>query len=419
MPKSGGRRRKLILFGALIAIGGGILIFLNSLEKQAAKKAAAPVVLAKTAKVSRGNLEYSVRINGVTTARNFVNITAPRLRGRGLDRGMNILKVPPAGSFVKQGDVVAELDAQTLRDRIDDELATLRDRENDLKKRKVQQELDMENLLQSLRVAKADLDKAKLDARTTEIRTAVDQELLSLAVEETEARYKQLSADVSQTELSQKADLRIVEISYALQKRDVDRLMNDLNKFIIHAPMNGMVVMQTNFRPGGDQQQIQQGDTVYPGQPFMKIVDTSTMQVEGTINQAESSVFRIGQQATVGLDAFPGARFPAKLFSIGALATTPGRQQYYIRNVPVRVQMMKVDNRVIPDLSASADVSLESVENALIAPTSAIEYEKGKPVVYVKTPNGFDRREVRLGLSNARQVVLLEGVQEGEQVRYN
>lgn len=411
--------RRLLPFVALVALGGGILFFLNYMEKQKSQKAAAVATTYKTATVTRGNLNLQLRVNGFTSARDYVDIVAPRLRGRGMERGMNILKMAPGGSFIKEGEVVAELDAQTLKDRIDDELDTLHQRENNIKKQKVQQELDMENLRQTLRVAKADLDKALLDFRTTEVRTPVDQELLKLMVEEAEARYKQLLADVAQKEASQRAEMRMAEIDYEITKRDVERYNRDLERFVIRAPMSGMVVVQTINRPGGDQQQIQEGDTVNPGQPFLKIVNVSSMQVEATINQAESSHFRIGQEATVGLDAFPGAAFKARVHSIGALATMPGRQQYYIRNVPIRVQMLQFDQRVIPDLSASADVALESAENVLLVPASAVTVENGVSYVYVQGPKGFERREVKTGLNNGTLVAILEGVQEGEKVRFN
>ncbi len=419
-PESSGGRKKLFVFIGLIVFGAAILFALNTMEKRKAQQqAVAAQAVAKVASVARGTIDYRVRLNGVTTARNYAEITAPRLRGRGLERGMNILKMSPAGSFVKKGEVIAELDAQTLRDRIDDEQDTLKQRENELAKKKVQQELDMENLRQSLRVAKSEMDKARLDARAAEIRTDVDRELLRLMVEEAEARYKQLSTDLAQQTISQKADLRITEISYDLQKRDVEKLLRDMERFVFHAPMDGMVVMQSIFRPGGDQQQIQVGDTVNPGQPFMKIVDVSTMQVVGTINQAESNLFRIGQQASVGLDAFPGTKYTAKIYSIGALAAASGRQQYYVRNLPIQVQMLQVDNKVIPDLSASADIMLQQARDVLTAPASAVNYEQGKPVVYVKTAKGFERREVKVGITNGRQIALLDGVQEGDQVRYN
>jgi HlyD family secretion protein len=415
-----GLARQLFPYLLLVAFGAGILLFMNYLNQRKAQQAAAVVETTyKFAAVERGNLDLHIRVNGFTMAREYANIVAPRLRGRGMERGMNLMKLAPAGSIVQKGDLVAELDAQTLRDRIDDELDTLHQRENELKKAKVQQELDMETLRQTLRVAKSELDKAQLDFRTAEIRTPVDQELLKLMVDEAEARYAQLSKDVAEKETAQRADMRIIEINLEITRRDVERYKRDLDRFIIHAPMSGMVVMESINRPGGEQQQIQEGDTINPGQPFMKIVDVSSMQVEATINQAESSHFRIGQLATVGLDAFPGAAFRGRVHSIGALATQPGRQQYYIRNVPIRVQMLQFDQRVIPDLSASADVALETEENALIVPASAVVMEEGAAYVYVRSPKGFDRRAVKTGLNNGTQIAILDGLQEGEQVRFN
>jgi HlyD family secretion protein len=419
-PARPGLIRRLFPFVLLVAFGAGILFFLNYFNQQKAQKAATAVATTyKIATVTRGDLNVQLRVNGFTSARDYATIVAPRLRGRGMERGMNILKLAPAGAVIQEGAIVAELDAQTLRDRIDDELDNLHQRDNNIKKMKVQQELDMENLRQTLRVAQAELDKARLDFKTSEIRTPVDQELLKLMVEEAEARYKQLASDVAEKEASQRAEMRMSQIEYEITKRDVERYQRDLDRFTIKAPMSGMVVMQTLNRPGGEQQQIQEGDTINPGQPFMKIVNVTSMQVEGTINQAESSHFRIGQLATVGLDAFPGASYKGQVHSIGALAVQQGRQQYFVRNVPIRVQMLSFDQRVIPDLSASADVALEAESNVLIAPASAVVREDDNEYVYVQTPKGFDRRAVKTGMNNGTHVAILDGLQEGEKVRFN
>lgn len=183
--------------------------------------------------------------------------------------------------------------------------------------------------------------------------------------------------------------------------------------------MDGMVVLQTMFRPGGDQVQLAVGDRAFPGMPVMKVIDPKTMQVEGTINQAEIGAFRIGQNAAIGLDAFPGAQFSGKVYAIGALAVSGGRQQYYLRSVPVRVQIESPDKRVIPDLSAAADILLAKEDNVLVAPLAAVERSGNSSSVYVKTAQGFEKRAVKLGASNGVEVALVEGVREGEVVRTN
>jgi multidrug efflux pump subunit AcrA (membrane-fusion protein) len=179
--------------------------------------------------------------------------------------------------------------------------------------------------------------------------------------------------------------------------------------------MNGLVVMQTLTR-GGDVAQIQLGDQVAPGQPFMKIVDTGSMQIDGMINQAESEAIRLGQEARVEFDAFPGLRLPGKVIAVGALAVGGWRQNYYIRNIPVRVQIMGSDPRVIPDLSASGDILLGTEDGKVVVPRSAVADLGGKPVVYLKSQGAFAPREIALGEGNNTQVAVVSGLNAGDEI---
>ena len=405
---------KLVFFLSLIVFGAAILYYVY---RPAPMKPTTPTAI-KTAPVELGDIEFRLRIVGSTTAINTAGISGPRQSGP--DSGaMVILRMAESGKFVKKGDVVAEIDPQSLQDHIDDTLAGLRDKENDVKKKQIQQELDMENLRQSLRVAKASLDKARLDFSAQEVRTVVDQELLKLAVDEAEAAYKQISSEVALREQSQKSDMRMTQISRDLEIRHVERHQRDLAKYVIRAPIDGMAVIESMNRPGGDRVQIAIGDSVRPGMPFMRVVDTSKMLVNATVNQSESNLFRLGQGATINLDAFPGAKYTGKIDSIGALAVGGRTQNYYIRTLPVRVVLDSRDDRVIPDLSASADVLLEKAEKVLIVPLAAVSEEKDQKVVQVRTGKGFEKRVVKTGLSDGVKIAVIEGLKQGDQVLIN
>lgn len=408
---------RLGMYVGLVAFGAAILAFMAWQQNSAAQRNTAPITAARTAKVAVGNLSQTVRVTGVTTATNYALVEVPRLRGG--DRGMNILKMAPSGSMVKKGELVVEFDAQSIKDRVDDEVNTLRDRENDLKKLKVQQALDLETLQQTIRVAKAELDKARYDIKAAEVRTDIDRELLRLSVEEYEARYKELLADLKQKEASQNAEMRISQINYEMQKIRVDRSTKDIDRLAITAPMSGMVVYETINRPGGDQMQIQVGDTVNPGQRVLRIIDPSSMQVTGTIDQSDSSRLRIGQDARIGLDAYPGAGYRGEVFSIGALATRGFRDQYFNRTIPIRVKVGNPDPRMIPDLSASADVILSAEQDVLVAPMGAVERAGEKAFVYVKGEKGFEKREVVTGLDNGVMVAVTNGLKPGDEIRVN
>jgi hypothetical protein len=78
--------------------------------------------------------------------------------------------------------------------------------------------------------------------------------------------------------------------------------------------------------------------------------------------------------------------------------------------------LLKVDPRVIPDLSASADVVLESAPQALIVPREAVfrDGPDGKPYVFVQQPSGWEQREVSLGTSNFLATAVRSGLRAGE-----
>lgn len=406
--------RPLLVVALLAAAGVGAWLYVRT----ARASGAAQTVLAatRTATVQRGTIDVRLRISGSTTATDFVNITAPRLRGP--EAGpMVILKLAAAGAMVNPGDVVLEFDPQSMKDHLDDTIDGLRDRQNDVAKRKVNNELRMENLRQSLRQAKAAVDKAALDYRTLDVRTDIDRELLRLALEEAQAAYKEMQAEVALTEQSLAADLRNAEIAMKMEELHVARHENDLTKLVIRSPIHGMVVLQTMFRPGGDQVTVAVGDRMGPGQPVMKIINPGKMMVEGTVNQAEVTRLRIGQEAVIGLDAFPEASYRGKVYSIGAIGVGSRRENYYIRNIPVRVILENADSRVIPDLSAFANVLVDRQENALLVPAAAVGEQDGRHFVFVRTEKGFEKREVKAGLSNGVQTAILEGLKEGDVVR--
>ncbi len=365
-----------------------------------------------------GAVVRQLRVPGVTSARNFVTVTAPIMRGPEGNQPMILLQLAKSGSLVKKGELVATIDAQGVQDHVDDIKDTISQAANDVRVRQAEQAVESENMQQSLRVTKANLDKAIWDAKATEVRSDIDRELFKLAIDEADARYKQAQREVAFRKHSQDAELKILNLTLERHRRHMGRHEHDLERFTIRAPMDGLVVMSTTFR-GGEMTQIQLGDQLYPGQSFMKIVDPRSMQVEGNINQAESGELRIGQTVDIGLDAFSGLLLKGKVYSIGALAVGGWRQQYFVRNVPVRIAIESFDARVIPDLSAFGDVQLERAENVTQVPLGAIHEEGGKNFLFVRSGEAFDRRAVTLGVHSNTQVAITSGVNAGDEVRLN
>jgi len=411
-PRKSSSLRVWILL-ALVAGGAGAAYKFAS--KPQASGASAQTVAARTATVTSGSIRRVLRLTGSTSAKVFRSVAAPMMQGPDQGRNLVLMNVASSGTMVKKGDLVAEIDAQQMKDHVDDLDDQIAQLESQITSRKAQMALNLENLQQSVRVAKSRLDRARLDAGASEIRTPVDMELLKLTVEEADATYKELVANLPIQKESNTHDLAILELGQRRQRSHRERHRKDIQAFSIRAPIDGLVVMQS-IRRGREIVQVQKGDEVAPAQPFMKIVDLKSMQVEATVSQVESEEMQLGQLANVSFDAFPGLSLKARVSNIGAIASPPARMNYFLRNVPVYLSILDSDKRVIPDLSTSNDIVVEQSENAPLIPLAAVESRDGKSFVRVKRGDSYETRQVKLGTTDKFRIAVAEGVREGEEV---
>jgi multidrug efflux pump subunit AcrA (membrane-fusion protein) len=92
------------------------------------------------------------------------------------------------------------------------------------------------------------------------------------------------------------------------------------------------------------------------------------------------------------------------------------QQNYYLRQIPVRIAIEGQDPRLIPDLSSCGDVLLDHKNDAVLAPLEAISAENGKMLAYVRDGAGFAAREVQLGERNNNHVAVLAGLNAGDEI---
>ncbi len=321
------------------------------------------------------------------------------------------------GSRVKKGDQVAEFDRQFMLQRIDDYKSSVAQQVANVQKLKAELEMYREAHRQTIATAKAALDKAKLDVRTVPVLSAIDAERVKLALEEAEAQYKQVLSEVRHVEASEKAQIRNAELDLKAAELELRRAEQNADRMVSRASIDGMTVMQNVMR-GSEFAQIQQGDQLYPGQFFMQVVDTSSMVINATLNQVDAERLRVGYKATVRFDAYPDLVLPAHVVALAAVTKTGGFRASYVKEIPVRLKLDKIDPRVIPDLSVSIDVEIASEEAAAAIPLAAVQKDSanGQSYVFVRDGAGWTRRPVELGLTNFLVAAVKQGLKPGEVV---
>jgi HlyD family secretion protein len=428
----------------LAILGGGIALYLNTESgKKALGKGGPPTLIVPVVSVSLGDLHATVRVSGTVAAQNFAALLAPRIVGSrsGMNRGgtdsnfslgsagsgsggvggggpMNdfslvLMKLANPGLHVKTGDVVGQFDPLMQQNRLDDYKDSVIQTQNYVRKMIANLSTIREAHDQTVLTAKANWDKAVLDLQTAPIRSAIDAEKYKLAAEQTEATYKQLLYEASLVIEQQAAQIRVQQLNLDQSAIELKRAEMNVQRMTIKTPMDGIVVMQSIVR-NGEFGQIREGDQVFAGQPFMQIVDPRSMVLNATVNQVDAEKLRLGMKSSIRLDAYPDIELPGTLIGIGALSKTSTFRASYVGEIPIQLKIDRTDARVIPDLTGSAEIVLNTESNTLLAPREAVFDENGGPVVFLQGPEGWIRKPVELGVVNFTTVAIHSGVKKGD-----
>ena len=337
--------------------------------------------------------------------------------GGGGDFTLTLQEMAKPGSRVVPNQVVAEFDRQFMMLRLEDYKSSILLYEANMTKLKSEVELYRVQHAQTIDVAKASLSKAELDIKTIPVRSNIEAERLRLALDEAKARYNQLLSEVKFVEISVAAQIKNAELDMKAAQLELARSQANADRMLVKSPIAGITVMQQTFA-GSEFRPVKEGDPLMPGFLFMQIVDTSSMVINATVNQVDAERLRINSKAKVRFDAYPGLELPAHVVSVAAVTKAGGFRASYMKEIPVRLKLDRMDPRVIPDLSVSADVVLESEDSATVVPREALQQEAkatpGKHFVYVKDAGGWARREVEVSAGNHILVSIRTGLKPGE-----
>jgi HlyD family secretion protein len=130
----------------------------------------------------------------------------------------------------------------------------------------------------------------------------------------------------------------------------------------IHAPIDGIVVFNTIWKQGS-MGEVQEGDQVRPGVPFMQVVDPSIMEVQVPVNQEDLLGLKLGQKVQVHLDAYSDLVLEGQLESVDPMGRT-GDFSQKVRSFSATFSIKGHDPRLMPDLSAAVEVEPAASENA-------------------------------------------------------
>ena len=397
---------------AVIAIVAGLWAW----HARRGERAEAGSATLSTAKVERRTFVRTLRLSGTLEAVHSYSVLGPRLTGG--DYGQMILtKLTRGGTRVKKGDLLAEFDREAQLKNFMDKQAEFRDLENQINSKKAEQEAARAHDDTELKQAEDAVGTAKLEVQRAEVVSRIDAEKNTLNLEADEATLKQLRQTFDLKRKAEQADLRLLEIKRDRARIAMEHAKENSEKMAVLSPLDGLVVLNSTWK-GGGMGEVEEGDQIWSGLAFMQVVDPSTMEVRVRANQLDVPFLRVGQTAQIHLDAYPDLSLPGKLEQLAAIGLGGGLSKS-VRAFGALFTIEGSDARLMPDLSASIDVELGQVPDALVAPRDAVVRQGGKSWVYVKRALGFEKQAIETADENDLEVVVRSGVEAGMEVERN
>lgn len=262
----------------------------------------------------------------------------------------------------------------------------------------------------------ARMDSGDLDDRLAEFRSnlkAAEAQLLRSRSEWERRRElfrrNAISADDFNRVLSAyRADRATAEAARErLEQREVER-----RELVVRAPFSG-VITQRYADPGAFVTPTTTAAAV-AGASSSSIVELAQgLEVVAKVPESDIGRIRLGQRASVRVDAFPDRRFAAAVKRITPRAVKVNN----VTSFDVVLRFIEPASLLRIGMTADVDFQTGSVRADTLVPTVAIVTEDGRPGVLVPDKESKPRfQPVELGISGGRSTQILSGLQSGSRV---
>jgi cobalt-zinc-cadmium efflux system membrane fusion protein len=167
------------------------------------------------------------------------------------------------------------------------------------------------------------------------------------------------------------------------------------------------VVVERNLNPGQELRPDQSGPGV---PPLFVISDPTSLWVQIDARENEADTLRPGSRFELAIPALPGQRFDGQVVSAADFIDPT------TRTIKVRGRVANPDRRLKAEMLATVRVE-RTLGAGVVVPTSAVILRGTGHAVFVETkPGVFEPREVRLGYSGPREVLIANGLEVGDRV---
>jgi HlyD family secretion protein len=295
------------------------------------------------------------------------------------------------GSHVKKDQLLAELENQDLAGAYQKSLGGHQQAQ-------ATYDMEVQKVAQDAKLAKQTLDSAQ---KLYDSRQALYKEG-AISAKDVEDANVALTTARNAYDLAQKQfDLKVAEGQVNAAKGDLANAEAQVSYTKITSPIDGVVTDRPNYA----------GETPATGAPLITIMDLSQVVARVHISQLDASRLKAGDDANILVQG-QGPAIKAKVTLVSP-ALDPNST-----TVEVWVQAPNPGERLKPGVSARVTMIGLTVPKAIVAPAAALltDTDGVTSMIVLDTDNKPHKKKVKVGIRDAGDVQITDGLQGGERV---
>jgi HlyD family secretion protein len=250
------------------------------------------------------------------------------------------------------------------------------------------------------RVIEAELSVANATREYDRSKNLVEQQLGA----QTELSQRELTLQLKTQELTTaRNNLQLVKEGAA---RNVGKVGN-----LVTSTVTG-TVLDIPVKEGSS---VIEANNFNEGTTIAVVADMKDLIFQGRVDESEVGKVAVGMPVTISVGALGSETLAGKVEYISPKGKEKdGTMEFEIRaSVTIKPGVLLRAN-----YSANADIILERHEQVLAIDEGAVRFEQGQPYVEIELePNHFERRSVKLGLSDGLFVEIVSGVEKESRLK--
>ena len=360
--------------------------------------------------VQKGNFKIEVNSSGELKAKKSEDIKGPSsLRAHRIWQ-IKITDLVSEGTYVKEGDYVAQLDKSEVATKINSAATEVEKITTEYEQARLDTAIEMMKLRDELINLNYEIEEKRLISNQSTYEAPAVQRQSEIDLEKAERKLKQSIGNISLKRMQNTAKLHQVKLSLQQEQSKLDRLDALIQELKILAPKDGMVVYKRTW----DGKKITSGSQIGWDPTVATLPDLSKMVTKTYVNEIDISHLKKGLNVSLTIDAFPDKSFTGKVVDVANVGEQLPNSDAKVFEVTVEIN--EKDTLLRPSMTTNNQILVEELTDVIYISQESVFVTDSVSYVVLKTGLGTEKQKVELGKTNDNFVVILNGLIEGEKL---